>query len=56
MNEQKFSYLVERLYRAGLRMSAATSEQEKLLARRWLARWNTALRREHARRQHRHQP
>ena len=56
MNEQKFSYLVERLYRAGLRMNAATTPQEMVLARRWLARWNTALRREHARQQHRTDP
>ena len=44
--------MVERLYRAGQRMDAAKSIQERVLAARWLTAWNRALQTEHARNLH----
>jgi flagellin-specific chaperone FliS len=44
---ERFSWLVERLYRANLRMDRCQTDEERQRARAWLQVWNRALRREH---------
>jgi hypothetical protein len=49
MLKDRFEYLVDRLYRAGLRNNAAESKHERAQALLWLAVWNKALRNEYER-------
>jgi hypothetical protein len=44
---EKFARLVERLYRANLRMDRCATNQERERARRWLRAWNRRLRLEY---------
>jgi hypothetical protein len=46
---ERFSWLVERLYRANLRMASGQTDAERQSARAWLRLWNRALQREHTR-------
>lgn len=46
---ERFAWLVERLYRANLRMGRCGTEEERQRARAWLQVWNRALRCEHER-------
>jgi hypothetical protein len=46
---EKFSYVVERLYRANLRISRCKTSEERQQAQRWLRAWNAAVRREYDR-------
>jgi hypothetical protein len=47
MLKDRFEYLVDRLYRAGLRNNAAESKHERAQALLWLALWNKAIRNEY---------
>jgi hypothetical protein len=49
MLKDRFEYLVDRLYRAGLRNNVAESEHERAQALLWLAVWNKAIRNEYDR-------
>jgi hypothetical protein len=49
MLKDRFEYLVDRLYRAGLRNNVAESKHERAQALLWLAVWNKALRNEYER-------
>jgi hypothetical protein len=49
MLKDRFEYLVDRLYRAGLRNNAAQSEHERAQALLWLTVWNKAIRNEYER-------
>jgi hypothetical protein len=49
MLKDRFEYLVDRLYRAGLRKNAAESEHERAQALLWLTVWNKAIRNEYER-------
>jgi hypothetical protein len=44
---ERFAWLVERLYRANLRIERCQTNAEWQSARAWLQVWNLALRREH---------
>lgn len=43
---KKFTYLVERLYRANLKMDRSETDEERQCARRWLRAWSSRLRHE----------
>jgi hypothetical protein len=49
MLKDRFEYLVDRLYRAGLRNNVAESKHERAQALLWLAVWNKAIRNEYER-------
>jgi hypothetical protein len=51
---ERFVWLVERLYRANLRMERCETDAERQRARAWLRLWNGALQREHARAHRQH--